>query len=165
MRALLAVVLALAASAAMAEAKIESVSARQSAPLEALVTVAIERATPLDQYCDAVVDLGDGTSKTLNYGVGDKRTKTLQHKYAKAGTYKVSVKGTGKCSGAHETSVTIQAGAAKAAAKPSCPRGWSVAADSVHGSSYICQANPPAKPIACAGGTKYFHENGVIGCR
>ena len=165
MRTLLAVVLGLAASAAMAEATIESVSAKQSAPLEALITVAIERTTPLDQYCDAVVELGDGSSKTLKYGVGDKRTKTLQHKYAKAGTYKVVVKGSGKCSGAHETSVTIQASAAKAAAKPSCPRGWSVAADSVHDNRYVCHANPPAKPMACAGDAKYFHENGVIGCR
>ena len=163
------VVLGIAASGtAMADAKIESVSATQSAPLEALVTVAVERTTPLDQYCDAIVDLGDGTSETLKYGVGDKRTKTLQHRYAKAGTYKVSVKGSGKCGGASETSVTVQAAAAKAAgkaAKPSCPKGWTVAADSVQGNRYTCRANPPAKAIKCAGDAQYFYDHGVIGCR
>lgn len=113
MKALIAAVLCLASGAALAEAQIESVRAKQTAPLEALITVAIKRTTPLDQYCDAVVDLGDGTSKTLKYGVGDKRHKTLQHKYAKAGKYKVGVKGSGKCSGAHETFVVVQARAAK----------------------------------------------------
>jgi hypothetical protein len=168
MKAALAIVLGLACSSALAAARIESVSARQSKPLEALITVAIERPTPLDQYCDAVVDPGDGASQTLKYGVGDKRTKTLQHKYAKAGTYKVIVKGSGKCEGTRETSVTVEAGSGKAApakaAKASCPRGWSVAGD-VHDNRYTCHANAPAKPIACAGGTKYFYEKGVIGCR
>jgi len=114
------------------------------------------------------VDLGDGASQTFKYGVGDKRIKTLQHKYAKAGTYKVSVKGSGKCGGAKETSVTIQAAAAKAAgkaAKPSCPKGWTVAADSVHDNRYTCNVNPPTKPIKCLGGTQYFYDKGVIGCR
>lgn len=113
MKALIPAALGLVSGAAMAAATIESVHAKQVAPLEVMISVAIKRTTPLDQYCDALVDLGDGTSKTLKYGVGDKRHKTLQHKYAKAGKYKVSVKGGGKCSGVRETSVTVQASGAK----------------------------------------------------
>ena len=169
MKRTLAVLLCLACSPAMAAARIQGVSAKQVRSLEALITVSIERATPLDQYCDAIVDPGDGASQTLKYGVGDKHTKTLQHKYAKAGTYKVTVKGSGKCEGHSETSVTVDAGAGKAApakaAKASCPRGWTVEEGSVHDNRYTCHANPPAKPISCAAGTKYFYEKGVIGCR
>jgi hypothetical protein len=169
MKTVLAVLLGLACGSAMAAARIQSVSAKQARPLEALITVSIERATPLDQYCDAVVDPGDGVSQTLKYGIGDKHSKTLQHKYAKAGTYKVTVKGSGKCEGTRETSVTVDAGASKApaakAAKASCPRGWAVEEGSVHDNRYTCRANPPSKPISCASGTKYFYEKGVIGCR
>jgi hypothetical protein len=169
MKTAFALVLSLACGSAMAAARIQSVSAKQVRPLEALITVGIERATPLDQYCDAIVDPGDGASQTLKYGVGDKHTKTLQHKYAKPGTYKVTVKGSGKCEGSRETSVTVEGGAAKAApakaAKATCPRGWAVAEDSVHDNRYTCHANPPSKPLTCAGGTKYFYEKGVLGCR
>ncbi|HEY6821954.1 MAG TPA: PKD domain-containing protein [Burkholderiales bacterium] len=169
MKRTIALLLGLACGSAMAAARIESVKARQSKPLEALITVSIERPTPLDQSCDAVVDPGDGAPQTLKYGVGDKRTKTLQHKYARAGTYKVTVKGSGKCEGLRETSVTVEGGSGKAApakaAKTSCPRGWSVAGDSVRDNRYTCHANPPSKPLSCAEGTKYFYEKGVIGCR
>ena len=167
MKTLLAVFLGFACSPAMAAARIESVNARQTAPLEAMITVAIERTTPLDQYCDAIVDLGDGGTQTLKFGVGDKRTKTLQHKYAKAGAYKVSVKGSGKCEGVREVSLTVQGGSAKAAAatKATCPKGWALVADSVKGDRYTCHASPPSKPLKCQGDTKYFYDNGVIGCR
>jgi len=169
MKRAIALLLCVACGSAMAAARIESVKAKQARPLEALITVSIERPTPLDQNCDAVVDPGDGASQTLKYGVGDKRTKTLQHKYAKAGTYKVTVKGIGKCEGSRETSVTVEGGSGKAApakaAKASCPRGWSVAENSVRENRYTCHANPPSKPLSCAEGTKYFYEKGVIGCR
>ena len=169
MKTALALLLGLACGSAMAAAKIQSVSAKQVRALEALITVSIERSTPLDQYCDAIVDPGDGALQTLKYGVGDKHAKTLQHKYAKAGTYKVTVKGSGKCEGHGETSVTIEGGPGKAApakaAKASCPRGWTVAEDSVHDNRYTCHANPPSKPLSCAGGTKYFYEKGLLGCR
>ena len=168
MRACIAIILALASAQALAAARIAGVTARQSAPLEAQVVVTIERPTPIDMLCDTTVDLGDGTSKPVNFGVGDKHQKTLQHKYARPGTYKVVAKASGKCEGTREASVSVTAGAAgkaPAAAKASCPRGWTVVADSQKGSRYTCHANPPAKPIQCSGGTRYFAENGVIGCR
>src|SRR5690348_13406789 len=62
MKALIPAALGLVSGAAMAAATIESVHAKQVAPLEVMISVAIKRTTPLDQYCDALVDLGDGTS-------------------------------------------------------------------------------------------------------
>jgi hypothetical protein len=53
--------------------------------------------------CDARVDFGDGKGRTIEFGVAT--TRTLRYTYAKGGSYKVSVKGTGKapCEGAKET--------------------------------------------------------------
>ncbi|MGE5638634.1 MAG: hypothetical protein ACM30H_00940 [Clostridia bacterium] len=164
----IAAVLALVSTGALATPKVAGVTARQVAPLEAQVTVTIERPTPIDMLCDTTVDLGDGTSKAVNFGMGDKHQKTLQHKYAKPGTYKIVAKASGKCEGMREASLEVSGGAAKksaAAVKPLCPRGWSVVADSQKGASYSCQANAPSSPIKCEGGTKYFAEKGLIGCR
>ena len=163
---LLPVLLATASLPAHAAPSISGLAAKQVAPLEAIVTVTIARPTPLDMLCDAKVDLGDGASETLHFGVGDKHQKTLQHKYAKAGTYRLVAKGADKCGGTRETSIAIASSApAKAAVKPRCPRGWSVVPDSQKGASYSCQAHAPGSPIKCEGGTKYFAEKGLIGCR
>jgi hypothetical protein len=155
---------------ALAAAKIAEVKAVQSGALESQVTVTIERPTPLDMMCDASVDHGDGGFQPLKFDMADKRTKTLQHKYAKPGTYKVVVKATGKCEGMREVSLVIKGGAVeKVADKPSgksrCPKGWTVVPASFQGNKYVCRAEPPAQPIKCEGGTKYFSENGAIGCR
>lgn len=169
MKFLLAALLGLACVSATAATRIAGVTAKQSAPLEAQISVTIERPTPLDMMCDSTVDMGDGTPpKALNFGMGDKHAKTLQHKYAKAGTYKVTVKGTGRCEGAREASVTVQAGAGEknaSAAAARCPAGWTLLADSHKGNRYACAANPPSRPIKCEGGAKYFAESGKIGCR
>ncbi len=168
--------LLLAASAALAAPKVSGLSAKQVGPLEVLVTVTIDRPTPIDLLCDTNVSLGDGTTKPLNFGAGDKHQKTLQYKYAKGGTYKVTAKGTGRCEGSREATVAVNGGASgkkaaeakpekKVAAKTHCPRGWKVVAGSEKDGRYVCHANPPAKPIKCEGGATYFSENGVIGCR
>jgi hypothetical protein len=164
----IAAALALVSTAALAAPKVSGLSARQVGPLEAQVTVTIERPTPIDMLCDTTVDLGDGTSKAVNFGAGDKHQKTLQHKYAKAGTYKIVAKASGRCEGTREASLAVSGAAPQksaAAVKPRCPRGWAVVADSQKGAAYSCQANAPASPIKCEGGTKYFAEKGLIGCR
>ncbi len=167
----LAAALLLASAGTQAAPKITGLTAKQVAPLEALITVTIERPTPIDLICDTSVDLGDGTKKPLNFGAGDKHQKTLQYKYAKSGSYKVTVKGTGRCEGSKEAAVSVNGSApqkkekAATAAKTHCPRGWSAVADSVKDGRYVCHANPPSKPIKCEGGATYFSENGVIGCR
>jgi len=166
-RLVLATVLALATAETMAAAKIVGLTAKQTAAQEAQITITIERPTPMDMLCDTSVDLGDGSTRSVNFGMGDKHQKTLQHRYLKAGTYKVAVKATGRCEGARDTSVTVTGDAVSkaAAAKAQCPRGWTLAADSVKDNRYTCYANAPGTALKCEGGTQYFAEKGAAGCR
>ena len=166
-----AAALLVSSGAAFAKPRIETLVVKPGKGTDFEFIVTIERPTPLDiQKCEVSVDLGDGTKPLLiSFNVGDKRTKSNRHAYAKPGTYKVRASGAGPtpCDGAKETSVTVAGapGAKAAAAAPACPSGWSVVADSVKGNRYTCQANAPAKPLACAEGTKYFSEKGLIGCK
>jgi hypothetical protein len=107
MRVLLVVLLALAALPAGAAPRVSGITARQVASLEVQVAVTISRPTPLDIVCDTTVMLGDGNSRLVNFGVGDRHTRTLQHKYAVPGTYKVSAKGAGRCQGAKDVTVNV----------------------------------------------------------
>ncbi|TAK83419.1 MAG: hypothetical protein EPO20_17360 [Betaproteobacteria bacterium] len=172
---------ALAAAPAVAAPRIESVSVKPNpAPIEAgktadvVISVTIERPTPLDISCEATIDPGDGgRTLTLSWDLGDRRTKTTRHEYAKPGTYRLKVSGTGKgaCVGAREVTVTVGTHAAaaakpaKSAAGPSCPPGWALAEGSVRGARFTCRPQPPAQPLQCAQGTKYFSTHGEIGCR
>ena len=45
------------------------------------------------------------------------------------------------------------------------PAGWWLVPESVQGARYSCRPNLPSRPLICSGGTSYFSENGVIGCR
>lgn len=171
---------ALAAGTAAAAPRIESVSVDPNpAPLEAgktadvVISVTIDRPTPLDISCNALIDPGDG-GRTINmkWELGDRRTKTTRYEYKKPGSYRLKVAGTGKdaCTGARELTVTV--GAARAAAAPanaskgpSCPDGWTLVEGSVKGARYTCRAQPPAQALPCGQGTKYFAQRGEIGCR
>ena len=102
-------------SAAVAAPRIETVTVKPNratfsdgkAPqVEVAVTVGRPKFGPGN--CDASVDMGDGgRAKTLDFGVAT--TRSLRHVYAKAGTYKVTVRGSGKtpCEGPGEASVTV----------------------------------------------------------
>ena len=155
---------------------IENLAVKPSgrAPAEVEIAISIYRPTPFDLSCDAILQAGDGSKpQRIEYGLGDRRTKIVKHTYKKAGTYRVKVSGTGDhaCAGARETHVDVAtaARAAKApektAARPRCPRGWTLVADSFKGNRYACRADPPAQALKCGAGTKYFAENGEIGCR
>jgi hypothetical protein len=81
--------------------------------------------------------------------------------------------------GIDERTKTVQAApdaapAASSAAAPAdpaapagsgCPAGWWLVPESVQGAQYSCRPNLPSRPLPCGGGTRYFSENGVIGCR
>ena len=143
MRLLLAFVLAVFNLNAYAAPRLESVSVkpnpvplRGDKPSEVVISVTIERPTPLDITCEATVDPGDGgRAKVMNWELGDRRTKTTRHDYAKAGTYKLVVTGTGKdaCTGKREVMVTVggsaaaKAKATAGAAPAACPKGWTMA--------------------------------------
>jgi hypothetical protein len=151
-----------------------AVKASGGAPGEVEISVSINRPTPLDLSCDAILQTGDGSKpQRLEYGLGDRRTKIIKYTYKKAGTYRVKVSGTGEhaCAGTRETRVSVAAAAQtakaseKTAARPRCPRGWTLVADSFKGERYTCRADPPAQALKCGGDTKYFAKNGEIGCR
>lgn len=137
----LVLALALVSMPALAAPRIESVSVKpnpvpfkgEQTP-ETVISVTIERPTPLDLTCEASVDPGDGSKpKHMSWDIGDRRTRTTRHDYRKPGTYKLVVTGAGKdaCAGRREVSVTVggSATAPKAAdtAPASCPKGWTMA--------------------------------------
>lgn len=179
---LAAMAAALVAAPAAAAPRIESVSVKPNpAPLEAgktadvVISVTIERPTPLDLSCEAVIDPGDGgRTLTMSWDLGDRRTKTTRYEYEQPGRYRLKASGSGKgaCTGAREVMVTVGTAAAAAAAKtaraakgPSCPAGWALVEGSVKGVRYTCRPRPPAQALRCAEGTSYFSERGEIGCR
>jgi hypothetical protein len=130
---------------------------------EVLITVTIERPTPLDLTCVASIDPGDGNrGPTLAWDVAERRTKTTRYEYKKPGTYKMKVTGGGNdpCSGSRDIQVTV-GGVKPAAAKAQCPDGWELA--SSKGAAYTCRVKAPA--LSCAEGTKYFSGKGEIGCK
>lgn len=168
---------ALAAGPAAAAPRIESVSVNPNpAPFEAgktadvVISVTIDRPTPLDISCEALIDPGDGgRTLSMSWDLGDRRTKTTRHEYKKPGAYRLKVSGTGKdaCTGGRELTVRVgtPAAAAKAARGASCPAGWTLVEGSVRGARFTCRPQPPAQALRCAQGTRYFAERGEIGCR
>src|SRR5437899_9273859 len=91
-----------------------------SAPAEVEISVSINRPTPLDLSCDAILQTGDGSKpQRLEYGLGDRRTKIIKYTYKQAGTYRVKVSGTGEhaCAGTRAASISV-ATAAKSAKEP-----------------------------------------------
>jgi hypothetical protein len=167
-----------AASPALATPRIESVSVRPNpVPFttgkvgDVVIAVSIERPTPIDLRCEAVVHPGDGGHELhLAWNLGDSHTKTARYEYKKAGTYKLRVVGVGEnaCSGERELTVKVGGTAVRGQAfsrAPSCPGGWALVEGSVDGPRYTCRPRQPTRPLRCAEGTSYFSERGEIGCR
>ena len=135
---------------------------------EVIISVTIERPTPLDVSCAVSIDPGDGgRGPTINWDLAERRTKTTRYEYKKAGTYKMKVSGSGNdpCSGARHVLVTVgvvkPAAASVSKAAPKCPDGWEMA--SSKGAAYTCRVKTPT--LACAERTKYFAGKGEVGCR
>jgi hypothetical protein len=169
-------VLLLLAEAAMAAPRLESVQVKPNpAPLEAgkaaevVISVTIERPTPLDINCDAQIDPGDGGKFLMSWNLADRRTKTARYQYNKAGTYRLKVAGTGKdaCNGLREVTVVVGSPSQAKATPPAskCPAGWTLVEQSAQGARYTCRAKAPAQPLQCTDGTNYFSERGEFGCR
>jgi len=159
-------------------------------PVEIVVTVS--RGQFDKQPCDVIVDTGDGAAVTkLAFGLGDERTQRLRYTYRKPGSYQLKALAGSGCTGTRTVAVTVlatpatapspaasgnipaepsasvntPAASVNAPAGPGCPAGWWLVPESVQGASYSCRPNLPARPLTCAGGTRYFSEGGVIGCR
>jgi hypothetical protein len=165
---LLVLFLACAALPAFAAPRIANVSVKpMDKGNEVLISVTIERPTPLDLTCGLSIDPGDGNrGPTLAWDVAERRTKTTRYEYKKPGTYKMKVTGSGNdpCSGSRDIQVTVggvKPAAAAPASKAQCPDGWELA--SSKGAKYTCRVKTPA--LSCAEGTKYFAGKGEIGCK
>jgi hypothetical protein len=180
--------LCVASGGVHASARIDALSVAPGAPMAGSAVsfnIVMNRVTPLDLApCDLAIDPGDGSAPmTLRFGATDSKNRSALYTYPRPGTYKARVRGTGSssCDGEKEIEVKVggtgPAATAPAVAPPAlvpvaapaaaalggCPDGWSVATQD--GLKFSCRANPPARPISCGDGTKYFVENGQIGCR
>jgi hypothetical protein len=130
------------------------------------ISLSMNRPTPLDLApCDLELHPGDGEPPVkVTFGPADGKNKSASYAYKKAGTYKMVAKGAGKhaCTGERATEIRV-GGASGAKVAGSCPEGWTV--DSHEGAKFTCRPNPPSRPLKCEGGTRYFSENGMIGCK
>lgn len=177
--------LLLAAHGALAATSVESLTidpnpAILSGSAARLVEIAVtvNRGQLDRQTCDVVIEPGDGGKPMLlTFASGDKR-KSLRYTYSKPGPYEVKAMAGNGCSGTRRATLEVRgAGEPAIAAVPAaaeraapaetggCPAGWYLVPDSVQGARYECRPNLPASPLRCANGTRYFAENGAIGCR
>jgi hypothetical protein len=125
-RVLLAAAIALFAGAAEAAPRLErvEVTTLPGKGTDVVISVTIERPTPVDLRCDALIDTGDGGRLTMSWGIGEPRTKTARYEYKKPGSYRVKAAGTGRnaCVGRKEATVRAGGAPAKKAAKPGASR-------------------------------------------
>lgn len=160
------------------------------APPQVEILVTVSRGQFDRQPCDVIIDTGDGAAASkLGFGLGDERTQRLRYTYRKPGSYQLKALAGSGCSGTRTVDVKVltaepapsrpvsesaRANApaearasvnAPAAEGPGCPAGWWLVPESVQGASYSCRPNLPGQPLTCTGGTRYFSEGGVIGCR
>ena len=125
--------------------------------------------------CDLTLDLGDGSpALPLSFMDGGARKISTKHVYNKSGTYVIVTRGRAggsvrPCEGEHRFSVTVLGEppphAEGATLTTTCPAGWALVPGSQSGDKFKCRPQPPASKIECAGGTKYFEQEGLIGCQ
>jgi len=161
-------------SCALAATRLENLVVKPNpAVSDVEIVVTVDRGQFDKQGCTIIVFTGDESSapKVIPFGIADERAKTLHHFYPKPGAYTVRATAGSGCTGTRTVSVTIGAAAVEAKAsaeKPQqagCPAGWYLVPESVQAARYSCRPNLPAQALKCEGGTSYFAEGGVIGCR
>jgi hypothetical protein len=174
MKVLVGMVLAAAASGALAATRLEDLVVKPNpAVSEVEIAVTVNRGQFDKQSCDVFVTPEEGAAPTrIPFLVGEERTKTVRHTYKKNGAYTVKAAASSGCTGTRSVSLVVGAVAtAEATAvggmapQAGCPAGWYVVPESVQGTRYSCRPNLPAQALRCEAGTSYFAEGGVIGCR
>ena len=154
------------------------------------ITVTVRRSMTDRHNCDVVIEPGDGGRPLLlTFGPTDQR-KSVRYSYSQPGPYTVRALSANGCSGTRSAALEVRAAGAPspapqpappaaivpvpaaaaassagAVAQGACPAGWYMVPDSVQGARFTCRPNLPPTPLRCAEGTRYFAENGVIGCR
>jgi hypothetical protein len=140
--------------------------------------------------CGLRVHFGDGATQDFKITDAKMLPLTVEHKYAKAGDFKVmaepkTVTSHARCVGKNQNTmvkvaapppppVPVAAAAAPAAkAGPQCPDGWKLNAKSVNKKTgaFECNAKPgtklPEAKLACPGSLSYMEnaKKGMIACR
>lgn len=104
------------ASPALAAPRIDVLTAKPNprSP-EVEFTIAVTRS---GGNCDVRLDFGDGSGRTIDFGMAT--TRTLRYTYRKGGDFRVTAKGTGKtpCEGAREAPVKVAGAPAEKKAEP-----------------------------------------------
>ena len=109
----------LMAPAAFAAPKIDNLSVKAK-PKSREVEIALS-VTKSGGNCDARIEFGDGTGRTVDFGLAT--TRTLKYTYRKGGNYKVTAKGTGRspCEGTKEVALNVTGPAEKKAPEKKAP--------------------------------------------
>jgi len=129
--------------------------------------------------CDLSLDFGDGAAQVhQHFTDGGARKIVIKHLYDAPGTYTVVVRGkvspgVRACEGerrapievAGEAPATQSKSAEATQASTRCPSGWSLVQGSQSGYRFKCRVERLMPKIECQGGTKYFEQDGVIGCQ
>ena len=156
--------------------KVDPATAEPGKPVT--ITAAFDISNGLN--CNVRINFGDGASQDQKVNQEKDANLSVQHSYAKAGSYTVKVEPKTKlpalkCLGKNQEAVVkvVAPAPAGAAAAPSCPEGWKLSAKSVNKKSgaYTCTAKAgtaaPASHAACPGSLSYFEniKKGQLGCK
>jgi hypothetical protein len=163
------------ATAASAATRLDNLVVKpEPAERQVQIEVTVDRGRFDKQACEVLVTPGDDSPPTrLTIAIGDAVTRSVPHTYKKDGSYTVRAAASSGCTGTRTASVlvgsqpleTIPPSSPSSRPQAGCPAGWYVVPESVQGVRYSCRPNLPAQALKCEGGTSYFAEGGVIGCR
>jgi hypothetical protein len=177
-RTLLALALA-APLTALAGPTIDKISATPSpSKTGEAVTITIEASDAENGMCGLSLNWGDGNKMPPKKVGGNHKNfpLTMQHTYAKAGTYEIKADGARAetylpCMGKVKYMHTVEAAAAKAGAATTsaCPEGWGLKGKTAKDGSFTCTpkakgAKKPEKELACPANTSYFYGSKALGC-
>ena len=114
-----ALILMLFAAPALAAPKIDNLSAKGN-PKSQEVEIAVS-VTKSGGNCDVRIDFGDGSGRTIDFGLAT--TRTLKYTYRKGGNYKITAKGAGRspCEGTKEVALNVTGPVEKKAPEKKAP--------------------------------------------
>jgi len=130
--------------------------------------------------CDVALEFGDASPGAQQHFMdGGVRKAVVKHVYEAPGTFTAVVRGRtiagGRaCDGEQRAQVTVageqpaQEGTAPGGASSvsaGCPAGWALVPGSQSGYRFKCRPEHTTPKIECQGGTKYFEQDGTIGCQ
>lgn len=142
------------------------------------VTITIEASDAENGMCGLSLNWGDGNKMPPKKVGGNHKNfpLTMQHTYAKPGTYEIKADGARAetylpCMGKVKYMHTVEAAAAAtgAAAGSPCPADWALKGKVAKDGSFTCtpKKKGPAKPaqeLTCPAGTSYFFGSKALGC-